>query len=127
MHVSIISIFKVEPRSIELLIKTENCPTYQSLVRVQDNEKLPPLIAIDLRRFFCILFSRFKITSRYDDDQASDGQSSAHTPGSERGAISQQMQQHQQYLGDIAAGLPELPDVEVDESEGMSWVIEHDF
>ena len=64
--------------------------------------------------------SRFKMSSRYDDDQSSDGQSGVQTPGSERGgAISQQMQQHQQYLGDIASGLPELPDVESDETRGI--------
>ena len=66
------------------------------------------------------LFSRFKITSRYEDDQSSDGQSGGQTPGAERGgAISAQMQQHQQYLGDIAAGMPELPDVEIDDQQGM--------
>ena len=70
--------------------------------------------------FYC---SRFKITSRYEDDQSSDGQSGGQTPGAERGgAISAQMQQHQQYLGDIAAGMPELPDVEIDEQQGMSGV-----
>eukprot|EP00112_Aurelia_sp_Birch-Aquarium-sp1_P006269 Seg1694.8 transcript_id=Seg1694.8/GoldUCD/mRNA.D3Y31 product="Transcription factor RFX3" protein_id=Seg1694.8/GoldUCD/D3Y31 len=62
--------------------------------------------------------SRFKITSRYEDDQSSDGQSGGQTPGAERGgAISAQMQQHQQYLGDIAAGMPELPDVEIDDQQ----------
>ena len=64
---------------------------------------------------FC---SRFKITNRFEDDQSFEGQSSGNTPGSERSAVSQQMQHHQQYLGDIAAGLPELPDVEIDETQG---------
>jgi len=75
--------------------------------------------------------SRFKMSSRYDDDQSSDGQSGVQTPGSDRGgAISQQMQQHQQYLGDIASGLPELPDVESDESReslDMKYKIEHNL
>ncbi|XP_065069386.1 DNA-binding protein RFX2-like isoform X3 [Rhopilema esculentum] len=75
--------------------------------------------------------SRFKIASRYDDDQSSDGQSGVQTPGSERGgAVSQQMQQHQQYLGDIAAGLPELPDVEIDESAGspdLKYKLDHNL
>ncbi len=63
-----------------------------------------------------MFYSRFKITSRYDDDQGTEGASSIR--GSDNSAVSQQMQQHQQYLGDIAAGLPELPDVEIDESQG---------
>lgn len=61
--------------------------------------------------------NRFKITNRFEDDQSFEGQSSGNTPGSERSAVSQQMQHHQQYLGDIAAGLPELPDVEIDETQ----------
>lgn len=68
------------------------------------------------------------MSSRYDDDQSSDGQSGVQTPGSDRGgAISQQMQQHQQYLGDIASGLPELPDVESDESRGTYCNVDNQF
>ena len=54
---------------------------------------------------------RFKIPSRYDDDQPPTQSGNA---DSGQGA-SQQLQHHQQYLGDSSGGLPELPDVELDE------------